>query len=101
MKDVEVQFAGEYVQVRTTKPEIDHQAKLMRMLLRVKQLTFSSNHIRHIEQIRHIGHSKGSKLTYLSTASRRGQHLPSFGVLLSRGVKTLAHLKAGNQSVTS
>jgi hypothetical protein len=30
-----------------------------------------------------------------------GQHLPPFGVLLSRGVKTLAHLKAGNQSVTS
>ena len=29
------------------------------------------------------------------------QHLPPFGVLLSRGVKTLAHLKAGNQSVTS
>jgi hypothetical protein len=29
------------------------------------------------------------------------QHLPPFGVLLGRGVKTLAHLKAGNQSVTS
>ena len=30
-----------------------------------------------------------------------GQHSPPFSVLLSRGVKTLAHLKAGNQSVTS
>jgi hypothetical protein len=30
-----------------------------------------------------------------------GQHLPPFGVLLNRGVKTLAQLKAGNQSVTS
>ncbi len=29
------------------------------------------------------------------------QHLPPFSVLLGRGVKTLAHLKAGNQSVTS
>ena len=29
------------------------------------------------------------------------QHLPPFGVLLIRGVKTLAQLKAGNQSVTS
>jgi uncharacterized membrane protein YqaE (UPF0057 family) len=29
------------------------------------------------------------------------QHLPPFGVLLSRGVKTLAQLKAGNQSVIS
>ena len=29
------------------------------------------------------------------------QHLPSSGVLLGRRVKTLAQLKAGNQSVTS
>jgi hypothetical protein len=33
--------------------------------------------------------------------SDQGQHLPPFGVLLVRGVKTLAQLKAGNQSVTS
>jgi hypothetical protein len=29
------------------------------------------------------------------------QHLPLFRVLLGRGVKTLAQLKAGNLSVTS
>ncbi len=44
-------------------------------------------------------------LMHHSTKSKevfsRGQHLPPFGVSLSRGVKTLAHLKAGNQSVTS
>ena len=33
--------------------------------------------------------------------SDQGQHLPPFSVLLVRGVKTLAQLKAGNQSVTS
>ena len=49
LKDVEVHFAREYVQVRTTKPDIDHQAKLMGMLLRIKQLTFSSKYIGHIE----------------------------------------------------
>lgn len=49
MKDVEVQFAGEYVQVRTNKPDLIHKAKLMGMLLRFKQLTFSSKYIRHIE----------------------------------------------------
>ena len=37
----------------------------------------------------------------LDVALIERQHLPPFGVLLGRGVKTLAHLKAGNQSVTS
>ena len=37
----------------------------------------------------------------ISISPTFGQHLPPLGVLLSRGVKTLAHLKAGNQSVTS
>ena len=48
MKDTEVQFACAYVQVRTNKPDFDHQAKLMRLLLRIKQLSFRVKHIRHI-----------------------------------------------------
>ena len=48
MKGAEVQFAGAYVQVRTNKPDFDHQAKLMRLLLRIKQLAFRVKHIRHI-----------------------------------------------------
>ena len=43
---------------------------------------------------------KFSDLNHISDVGP-GQHLPPFGVLLGRGVKTLAQLKAGNQSVTS
>ena len=43
----------------------------------------------------------GNHQKSLNFDPNRKQHLTPFGVLLSRGVKTLAQLKAGNQSVTS
>ena len=39
--------------------------------------------------------------TFSDPTLPRGQHLSLFSVLLGRGVKTLAQLKAGNLSVTS